>query len=72
MPVQTLAIPRAPELPDDATRAIASTEPVTVAHRAALRCGKSVFRSAISAGANHPGRVIRFIACVAGIACDHE
>jgi hypothetical protein len=51
MAVQILAMPRATGLPDDATRAIASTEPVSVAHRAALRWGKSVFRSPISATA---------------------
>ena len=51
MPVQRLAAPRATEVSDDATAAIASTEQVTVTHRAALRWGKSVFRSAISATA---------------------
>ena len=48
MPVQTLPMPRAIELSDDATRAIASTEPPAVPHRATLRWGKSVFRSARS------------------------
>ena len=51
MAVQILAMPRATEVSDDATRAIASTEPLSAAHRAALRWGKSVFRSAISATA---------------------